>query len=542
MTNRCVSVFLFYFSIVWLVALPAFASQETLQKTFCENELTGVGSPHASQFIRLLNAYLTNSTQARAIAARILSAPQAMNPVTAANSAAEAQFQNAFATLVSKISASDWTSIQASAALWSKNQVTIENDRHTRSKETRIITKIKELSRIEVPFEATPQAVTIDDTSYVLIRYRDKLQVYAIDLKTGQHEFIDSVHMDIISNNVPTLFASRAGKIYVTYPDGNNVLLFRMESGNKSVQLPDTKLSNSPFVLSRQVAPNGNTVILTRSGAFLRFLEFDENTESFVVSSKIPIQTEIRAEEYWFKVGEKTYFLSQNHKHAIILYEVVSGARTHYQEIGTLISSRPLSDKFLLHHSVVSFVRDGHTFLSFNTSGNEPVRTQLHVVDLGRVITTKRTLFGKKRVVMKEYVAPIETPRYVPHTVVQKNGRDFIITSATAHLQVTEFTSDHRLVDHFQIATGLVPKYITTNVDSDNRDFIAIVDTNQMGYYELTSDGQLQLADFYGPLKPNRFRGHHGPLFLKGKTNTFIAIGNLYLGILSTRQNVSEND
>lgn len=506
----------------------------------CEDELSSPLPTTVIEFTNALKVYLkTLGPKSEMAASRIIMASTPVNPVANVISSSDVQFQNFFARRLPRLTKAHWVLIQESARSWSIAKVEIENVEATKREETAEIAGLHIVDVSALSYEKTVQQVTVGNTSYLIARESrsNNIQLIKIDLTNGKQEAAPNFTSNAESKGVPAIFVGRDEMVYVALPENSTIRLFVTGPEIGLVPLDTFKTLRYGFHAAASKLPNGKTILSVRSGAYVEFYEFNESKRKFQFRGEVQSQSVSRAESDFFEIDNRTYFISQKHNRSFALYE--------FPEYGVVKEVAPLPIKrkdkkdLLLDHAH-SFILDGNVHVAFYTGRNDMgYASVLHVVNFGKSVSKKRIRLYTKIVVdatIKNFDVRIEP--YSNLLVVQKAGHTFIISSEANHIEVHRFNANGTLDLVNQLETGPTPMYLQAWRDANDRDLIGAVDEDKLGYYELSTSGDLTVVDTYTNLK--RFRGFHGPLFLQGKEKTFIAFGNEELMTFATKKLVKK--
>lgn len=507
--------------------------------TSCEQELGATGADAVKEFNNALNVYLkTLGPKSDMALLRIAAAATPINPVATLLSSSDVQFQNFFDRLLKRLSKDHWAIVQKHAQSWSKNKVEIENIATSKREETAEISGLEVVDVSALVYEKPIHQVTVGNTSYVIASQAksNKFQLIKVDLTTGKLQAVRSPISKDESKGIPAIFVGRDGMVYVAFPEQNTFRLFVTGPQLGLVPINTFKTLRYGFHSTSTKLPNGKIILVIRSGAFVEFYEFNESKHKFQFRGEVESDSVSRAESDFFQIEGRTFFMSQKQNRSIWLYE--------FPDFGVVKAIAPLDIKLkdkkrdLLFEHAHPFTVNGESHVAFYTSNTRTDDSSLmHVVNFGTSVKTKRTRFYTKTVI-DATVTTIDAPvhRHSNLLVVQKDDKTFILNSEENLIRVSLYTPPGTLESVSEFETGPHPMYLQAWRDENHRDLIGAVDDSKLGYYELSSSGHLAIVDTYKSLK--RFRGFHGPLFLRGTDKTFVAFGNEELMIFATKKKV----
>lgn len=526
--------------IVFIAAiLVASGTSYASVATTCNTNLLGPAEDTSvQQFMNLSRTYLgTLGGRAEQVVNFVVNSQRPVNPVQTAMSSKDLQFQHAFARYIVDLPSPSWIEIQNGFSDWKKSHLAIKVDEAEKKTVTSTIAQLGYLDRYDIQGgDKVTAHIVVGDTAYLVVEQYDSSVLISIDLKDGSVDFISGVCGERRSC-FPSFTVGKNNQVYLVTSLYKKIEIFKVGKETELFLVLETEGFNS-LLTSTYKLPDGR-IIVARAGADkTSFYEFDETHRKLNLFSEIPWKSGTRWQPDYFLLGEKIFFLNQTDGSKVVVYEVET-APLQVKYAGRLAVTRPNRKPFRVNNTVSAFEKSGSVHVAFTTSersnesrSDQDDRSVLHVFDLGKSLTVKRSYLNFQRyIVATEKTLPIKMPIFSSMAVSSRGQKTVITTTDWNGLQVSELTPDGQLKKSATVDSTFAEKQITNANDILGRDFVMSFSDSHLNYYEVTPEGNLVAVDRY---KINHYNESAPPLYLKGTKNAYIVIVKNGVEILTT--------
>lgn len=310
--------------------MPKFALAQAEMATFqsqrpnCDSELLSNRKPSfaTSNYLRLINSYLSQFPNQSAVAKRIQNATSKMNPFQFAINGTEIQFKAAIDDLLASISEKDWLYIREAMNAHSEIMIAQSLDRESKNKATSTVYGLELRSKLELQTKdtAAPLVINVGSKTYMIAtrlsyfasREDVTQQIYVYEIRVDSGEFKLLLESEVLTERRPVeaVVEGGPGEILIVTGRGHrlpqilrydisaNTFEWLSTDTNETIEDESAKITSADSYKFRTVRDSkGQLLIFFANRTFFAALEYKNRKLQVIDSVSIPVDPLKRVSE-----------------------------------------------------------------------------------------------------------------------------------------------------------------------------------------------------------------------------------------------------